>query len=37
VARGRFVIVPAGTDSNGEGNNTNARLWHMNVEELLRR
>jgi homoserine O-acetyltransferase len=37
VARGRFVIVPAGTDSNGEGNNTNARLWHMNLEELLGR
>ena len=35
VANGRFVIVPAGKDSDGEGNNTNAKLWHMYLEDLL--
>jgi homoserine O-acetyltransferase/O-succinyltransferase len=35
VANGRFVIVPAGKDSNREGNNTKATLWHAYLEELL--
>jgi homoserine O-acetyltransferase/O-succinyltransferase len=35
VKNGRFVIVPAGSDSNGEGNNTKAKLWHTYLEELL--
>jgi homoserine O-acetyltransferase len=37
VARGRFAIIPAEEDSNGEGNNTNAKLWHGYLEELLRK
>ena len=35
VINGRFVIVPAGIDSDGEGNNTNAKLWHTHLEDLL--
>jgi homoserine O-acetyltransferase/O-succinyltransferase len=35
VVNGRFVIGPAGKDSDGEGNNTNAKLWHAYLEELL--
>lgn len=35
VKNGRFVVVTAGSDSNGEGNNTNARLWHTYLKELL--
>jgi homoserine O-acetyltransferase/O-succinyltransferase len=35
VINGRFVIAPAGKDSDGEGNNTNAKLWHTYLEDLL--
>lgn len=35
VKNGRFVVVPAGRDSNGEGNNTNSKLWRVYLEELL--
>ena len=35
VGNARFIIVPAGKDSNGEGNNTNAKLWRVYLEELL--
>lgn len=35
VKNGRFVIVPAGKQSNGEGNNTDAKLWRSHLEELL--
>jgi homoserine O-acetyltransferase len=35
VKNGRFVIVPAGPESDGEGNNTDAKLWRSHLEELL--
>jgi hypothetical protein len=35
VKNGRFVIVPAGKQSNGEGNNTDAKLWRSHLEGLL--
>lgn len=35
VKNGRFVIVPAGKQSDGEGNNTDAKLWRSHLEELL--
>jgi homoserine O-acetyltransferase len=36
VKNGRYVIVPPGKQSNGEGNNTNAGLWRSYLEDLLR-
>jgi ketosteroid isomerase-like protein len=36
VKNGRYVIVPAGMQSSGEGNNTNAGLWRPYLEDLLR-
>ena len=36
VKNGRFVIVPAGKESDGEGNNTDAKLWQSHLEDLLR-
>lgn len=35
VKNGRYVIVPAGKESDGEGNNTDAKLWRSHLEELL--
>jgi len=36
VKKGRYVIIPAGKQSNGEGNNTDAELWRPYLEDLLR-
>ena len=36
VKNGRFVTVPAGKESDGEGNNTDAKLWRSQLEDLLR-
>ena len=35
VKNGRFVIVPATKQSNGEGNNTVAGLWRHYLAEVL--
>jgi homoserine O-acetyltransferase len=36
VKNGRYVIIPAGQQSNGEGNNTVAELWRPYLEDFLR-
>jgi homoserine O-acetyltransferase/O-succinyltransferase len=36
VKNGKYVIVPAGKGSNGEGNNLQAGLWRSYLEEFLR-
>jgi homoserine O-acetyltransferase len=35
VKNGRYVIVTADKESDGEGNNTVAKLWRSHLEELL--
>lgn len=35
VKNGRYVIVPAGKQSNGEGNNTDAKIWRLYLEDFL--
>jgi len=35
VKNGRYVIIPAGNQSNGEGNNTDAVLWKSYLADLL--
>jgi homoserine O-acetyltransferase/O-succinyltransferase len=36
VKNGRYVLIPAGKQSNGEGNNTDAKLWQPYLRDLLR-
>ena len=36
VRNGRYLIIPAGKQSNGEGNNTDAKLWEPYLQELIR-
>lgn len=36
VRNGRYVIIPAGKQSNGELNNFNVELWRSYVEDFLR-
>src|SRR5215469_6177323 len=36
VRNGRYVIVPPGPASNGEGNNNNASIGRTQLEDLLR-
>jgi homoserine O-acetyltransferase/O-succinyltransferase len=36
VKNGRYVIIPTGKESNGEGNNSDAMLWRSHLEGLLR-
>jgi homoserine O-acetyltransferase len=36
VKNGRYVIIPAGKQSNGEGNNTDAKLWQPYLQDFLR-
>ena len=35
VKNGRHVIIPAGKQSNGGGNNTDAKLWRSYLQGLL--
>ena len=35
VKNGRYVVIPADQQSNGEGNNTDAKLWRSHLEALL--
>jgi len=35
VKNGRYLIIPAGKLSNGEGNNTDAVLWEPYLVDLL--
>lgn len=35
VKNGRYVMIPAGNQSNGEGNNTDALLWKPYLVDLL--
>lgn len=36
VKNGRYVIIPAGKQSDGEGNNTDVKLWRSHLEDFLR-
>jgi homoserine O-acetyltransferase/O-succinyltransferase len=36
VTNGRYVIIPAGRQSNGELNNFNVELWRSYLEDFLR-